>query len=165
MASFRVEPGILDKLNKAAKQDGISLNTIVNQALGDYVNWDRPATKSGWIFLKQEIVKSLFVKLNDKEIQNLAIRLAKEIMKDTMLSMTGKYDLETWISITKNRSVKSNFHYQEIRDNGQTSIIIKHSMGLKWSLFHKWYYQQMIKELGLDVKVEYTDKTIVLNIR
>lgn len=103
-------------------------------------------------------------KLSEKEIKVFATRLAREVMKDTLLAMKGRFDLDTWIGVTKHRSVRSNFHYQQSSSNGKTSIIINHEMGLKWSLFHKWYYQKMLMDLGAKVTIDYTDKTIVLNI-
>jgi len=143
----------------------IVLNVLVNQIFENYVDWDRPAIKSGWVFLKKEVAKATINKLNEKDIQPLATRLAKEVMKDTLLAMKGKLNLETWIAITRNRSMRSNFNYQQSSKDGNTRIIINHEMGLKWSIFHKWYYQKMIKDLGAKVEVDYTDKTIVLNIR
>ena len=143
----------------------IVLNVLVNQIFENYVDWDRPAIKSGWVFLKKEVARATINKLNEKDIQPLATRLAKEVMKDTLLAMKGKLNLETWIAITRNRSMRSNFNYQQSSKDGNTRIIINHEMGLKWSIFHKWYYQKMIKDLGAKVEVDYTDKTIVLNIR
>ncbi len=156
---------ILEKLAKASREDMIVLNVLVNQIFENYVDWDRPAIKSGWVFLKKEVVKAIINKLNEKEIQSLATRLAKEVMKDTLLAMKGKLNLETWIAITRNRSMRSNFNYQQSSKDGNTRIIINHEMGEKWSIFHKWYYTKMIKDLGAKVTVDYTDKTIVLNIK
>lgn len=138
---------------------------LVNQIFENYVDWDRPAIKSGWVFLKKEVIKAMMDKLDEKEIQVLATKLAKEVLKDTLLAMKGRFDLETWIGITKHRSIRSNFNYQQSSKDGITSIIINHEMGLKWSIFHKWYYQKMLKDLGAKVTVDYTDKTIVLNIK
>lgn len=163
--TFRIDPQILDKLAKASKEDKIVLNVLVNQIFENYVDWDRLAVKAGWIFLRKEIIKTMIDRLSEKEIQVLATKLAKEIMKDTLLAMRGRFDLDTWIGVTKHRSERSNFHYQQSNKDGQINIIINHEMGLKWSLFHKWYYQKMLKDLGAKVTVDYTAKTIVLSIR
>jgi hypothetical protein len=110
------------------------------------------------------MLRVMMSRLDEKEIKKLATRLAKEVMKDTLLSMRGRLDLDTWINITRQRSERSNFHYQQSTKDRKTSIIISHEMGLEWSIFHKWYYQKMIQDLGARVTVDYTDKTIVLNI-
>ena len=138
---------------------------LVNQIFENYVDWDRPAMKSGWVFLKKEVAKATINKLNEKEIQVLATKLAKEVMKDTLLAMKGRFDLDTWMAITRHRSTRSNFNYQQSSKDGNIRIIINHEMGSKWSIFHKWYYQKMLKDLGARVTVDYTDKTIVLNIK
>ena len=103
--------------------------------------------------------------LSQNEIRKIALGAAKEVMKDTLLAMTGKINLETWLAVTRYRSTRSGFHYQQTSRDNQVSIIIKHGLGLKWSIFHKWYYLQMIKDLGRSATCDYTDKTIVINIR
>ncbi len=138
---------------------------LVNQVLEDYVSWNRAAAKSGWILVREEIMKSLVNHLDEKEIQTLAVHSAKKVTKDTLLAMRGKYDLESWLAVTRYRSTKSGFQYQELKKKSEISIIVKHQMGVKWSLFHKWYYQQMIKDLGRTASTEYTDKTFVLKIK
>ena len=163
--SFRIEPGILEKLGKAAKEDHTTLNSFVNQVLSDHAYWDRSAKTAGWILMKQEIVRSMLDSLSQNEIRKIALGSAKEVMKDTLLAMTGKYDLETWLAVTRYRSTRSGFHYQQTSRDNKVSIIIKHGLGLKWSMFHKWYYLQMIKDLGRSATCDYTDKTIVINIR
>lgn len=143
----------------------IVLNVLVNQIFENYVDWERPAIKSGWVFLKKEVAKAMIDRLNEKEIHALAVKLAREVMKDTLLAMKGRLDLDTWMAITRYRSTRSNFNYQQSSKDGNTRIIINHEMGLKWSIFHKWYYTKMLKDLGTKATVDYTDKTIVLNIK
>lgn len=163
--SFRVEPDTLEKLDLASKEDNISLNTLVNQVLASYVSWERPAIKAGWVTIKEEVVKSIIDMLTENEIKRIAVNSAKNVTKDTLLSMTGRYDLRTWLAVTRHRSERSGFHYQESRKDGQIDIIIKHNMGLNWSVFHKWYYNQMLRDLGYSTIIDYTEKTIVIAIK
>lgn len=163
--SFRIEPITLYGLDKVSAEEKISLNTLVNQVLSDYINWERAAVKSGWILVRPEMMKSLVNKLDEKEIQRFAIHLAKQVTKDTLLAMRGKYDLQSWLTVTRYRSIKSGFQHQELKKKGEVSIIITHGMGLKWSLFHKWYYRQMIRDLGRSAAIDYTHKTLVINIK
>jgi hypothetical protein len=163
--SFRLDPSIIEKLNKAAKEDRITLNALVDQVFDSYVIWDRTAAKSGWILIKKETARSFFDTLNEKKIARLGVRAAKIVMRDTLLSISGKINLETWLLVTKHRSVRSGFAYQESWENNGIRIVITHGMGTKWSLFHKWYYLQMLKDLGRKADVEYTANTLAINIK
>jgi hypothetical protein len=87
------------------------------------------------------------------------------VTKDALLATSGKYDLEDWLTKTRYRSTKSGFQYQKLKKKGELSVIVKYQTWSKWLLFHKWYYQQMIKDLGKTALTEYTDNTIVLKIK
>ncbi len=162
--SFRVDPHIIDELNEAARDDRITLNALVDQVFYNYVTWDRKA-RSGWILIKKETLRSLIESMDEKKIARLGVRAAKIVMRDTLLSFSGKIDLESWLLVTKHRSVRSDFAYQESRDRDEIKIVITHGMGPKWSLFHKAYYMQMLKDLGRKTRVESTDNTLVIEIK
>jgi hypothetical protein len=163
--SFRLAPRVIDKLNKAAREDRITLNALVDQVFDSYVTWDRTAAKSGWIVIKKETLRSFVDGMDEKKLARLGVRAAKIVMRDTLLSISGKIDLETWLLVTKHRSVRSGFAYQESWDDGKIKMVITHGMGSKWSFFHKWYYLQMLKDLGKKADVEYTPNTLVINIK
>ncbi|MDE1725727.1 MAG: hypothetical protein KGH89_00490 [Thaumarchaeota archaeon] len=164
--SFRVDPHVIDGLNKAAKDDRITLNALVDQIFDNYVTWDRKATKSGWILVKNNVLKLFIENIDEKKIARLGIRAAGIVMRDTLLSISGKIDLESWLLVTKHRSMRSDFAYQESKSNDDgIKLVITHGMGLKWSLFHKWYYLQMLKDLGKKADAEYTANTLVINIK
>lgn len=163
-ATFRIEPNILKDLVSESNQHVISLNALVNQILRSYVRWEKQASKSGWILMQKKVIKSIIEELDEKTITKIAIPLAKEVMTDTLLSMHSKVDLDGWISVTKDRSEKSSFGFQEIRNNGKTKLIITHNMGLKWSIFHELYYKQMLRDLGYSATFDYTKNTLLINI-
>ena len=163
--SFRLDPQIIDKLSKAAKEDRITLNALVDQVFDNYVYWDRMSIKAGWLLVKNEVLKLFIESLNERTLKRFAIKAAKIVMKDTLLSISGRIDLESWLLVTKYRSVKSNFVYQELRSEGEIKIVITHRMGSKWSLFHKIYYLQMLKDLKRKASVDSTANSLVIEIK
>ena len=162
--SFRLDPHVIDKLSKSAREDKITLNALVDQVFDNYVNWDRMSTKAGWLLVKNDVLKLFIENLNERTLARLATRAAKIVMKDTLLSFSGKIDLESWISVTRYRSLKSNFVYQESRTDDMIKIVITHGMGPKWSHFHKIYYMQMLKDLGRKASVYSTANSLVIEI-
>ena len=164
-ATFRIDPSILKKLATESNQRVVSLNSLVNQILRGYIRWEKQASKSGWILMHKKVMKSFMEELDEKTISKIAAPLAKEIMIDTLLAMHSKVDLDGWISVTKERSERSNFEFQEIRNDGRIKLIITHDMGLKWSVFHESYYKQMLSDLGHLATFDYTKNTLVINIK
>ncbi len=120
---------------------------------------------AGWILVKNDVMKLFTDSLSKNTLKKLAARAAKIVMKDTLLSISGKIDLESWLLVTKYRSVKSNFVYQELRSAGKIKIVITHGLGPKWSFFHKIYYMQMLKDLGRKASVDSTPNSLVIEIK
>ena len=164
-ATFRIDPNILKKLRTESNQHVISLNSLINQILAGYITWEKQASKSGWILIHKKVIKSFIEELDEKTISKIAAPLAKEVMTDTLLNMHNKVNLEGWISITRERSIRSSFDFQEIYNNGKINLIITHNMGLKWSIFHMSYYKQMLHDLGHLSTFEYTKDTLVISIK
>ncbi len=162
--SFRLAPYIIDKLGRAAKEDKISLNALVDQIFDNYIYWERIAAKAGWILMKNQVLRSLMEKVDEKTLAKIAKSAAKQVMKDTLLSFSAEVDLESWLFVTKQRSLKSNFVYQELRRDGKTKIVITHNMGKKWSFFHRIYYEEMLNDLGVKSTTEATSNTLVIKI-
>ena len=163
--SFRLDPHVIDRLTKAAREDKITLNALVDQIFDNYVIWDRKAAELGWVLVKNDVLRLFIEDLNEKKIARLGIRAAKIVMRDTLLSIAGKIDLESWLLVTRHRSERSNFSYQESQGQDLIKIVITHRMGIKWSVFHKWYYLQMLKDLGRKATVDYTANTLVIEIK
>jgi hypothetical protein len=163
--SFRLDPQIIDNLYKAAKEDKITLNALVDQILDSYVYWDRRSTKAGWILIKDDAVKLFINSLSEKTLEKLGKRVARIAMRDTLLSIYGKVDLASLLLTTKYRSIKSNFTYQEFHYADKINLVITHGMGPKWSFFHKVFYMQMLKDLGRKASVSTTANTLIVDIK
>lgn len=161
--TFRLESASLDKLKAKANQDRISLNTLVNQIIVGYAEWDLTAISAGWMVIPKNIMKKMIAKLSDKEIEQLGKETFGE-MKGIALFMTNKSDLESFFSIVRTRSKKSGFQLKEVMDSNKTTFIIQHDLGAKWSLLSKILYEELLHSIEKRVTFETTDNTIVINV-
>ena len=55
-----------DKLKAEAKIEGLPLNAMVNQILSEYLQWDRTATKAGWVVVLSDVLKRMMNELDEK---------------------------------------------------------------------------------------------------
>jgi hypothetical protein len=161
--TFRLESTSLDKLKAKAKEERISLNTLVNQVIVGYVEWDLTAVSAGWMVMPKGIIRKMLAKLTEKEVEQVAKETFSEV-KDIVLFMTNKNDLEGFFSVLRIRSKKSGFQVKEVSDNNKTTFIIQHDLGAKWSLFAKTFYEGVLHSLEKKVIFEITENTVVINV-
>lgn len=161
--TFRLESAALEKLKSKAKEERISLNTLVNQVIVGYAEWDLTAISAGWMVMPKFIMKKLFAKLTEKEVEQIAKETFSEV-KDIVIFMTNKNDLEGFFSVLRARSKKSGFQVKEIAENNKITFIIQHDLGIKWSLFSKTFYEEVLHSLEKRVAFETTENTIVINV-
>ncbi|MBI5698677.1 MAG: hypothetical protein HZC29_09435 [Thaumarchaeota archaeon] len=161
--TFRLESASLEKLKSKAKDERISLNTLVNQIIVGYAEWDLTATSAGWMVMPKFIMKKLFARLTEKEVEQLAKETFSEV-KDIVIFMTNKIDLDGFLSVLRVRSKKSGFQVKEIVENNKITFIIQHDLGIKWSLFSRTFYEGVLHSLEKRATFEITENTLVINV-
>ena len=163
-ASFRINTPTLDNLKKISKDQKLSLNTYVNQIFDSHVNWDVHASEIGWIVMLKSALMELVKYVDNETIIKIAKNLAESGAKEIALSMRGKYGVEEWISILKDRAKSSGFSIKEYNENNNTKLVLHHEMGEQWSLFFKTYYETVFFELGSKIKTEHTENAVLIEL-
>ena len=74
--------------NKAG-QDDISLNTLFNQVLKRYVEWDIYEAKAGMVPLSKPVVKDLFQRLSREDVMKMTKDVAKSAVYDIAFIYEG----------------------------------------------------------------------------
>ena len=160
----RINKNTLNKIRSYAKSENITINSAINQLLSHAVDWDIVASKTGWIPIPKDILVSYFDKLDDAIIMEIAEESGKHVPKDMLLAMRGKVDIKEWISILRSRAKASGFHFSEIEEDDHVQFVMKHDMGIKWSIYFLTYYKSSFKTLGCEVECNITNNTISYNI-
>ena len=162
--TFRLNSLVLDKLSKRADLQKTSLNVLVNQIMQNYVEWDADSIKAGWIPTQRTILTKLVDTLDEKTISDVAKQSAKASGKDSILYMYGKYNLENVLTNIRASAQRSGFSIKEYEENENMEIVIQHELGWKWSIFFKFYYQEILHEINQRVIFDYTDTSLVINL-
>ena len=162
--TFRLNSSVLDKLSKRADLQKTSLNVLVNQVMCNYVEWDVDSIKAGWIPTQRTILTKLIDTLDEKTISDVAEQSAKSGGKDSILYMYGKYNLENLLKNIRTSAQRSGFSIKEYEENRNLEIVIQHDLGWKWSLFFKFYYQEILHEINQPVIFDYTDTSLIINL-
>ena len=162
--TFRLNSSVLDKLSTRADLQKTSLNVLVNQILQNYVEWDADSIKAGWIPTQRIVLTKLIDVLDEKIILDIAKQSAKSVGKDSILYMYGKYNLENLLTDIRASAQRSGFSIKEYEEDQNLEIVIQHDLGWKWSLFFKFYYQEILHEINQRVIFDYTDTSLVINL-
>ncbi len=160
----RISKQTLDKLRSYAKAESTTLNSAINQLLSHAVDWDIVASKTGWVPIPKDILMSYFEKLDDKTIIEVADASGRNVPRDLLLAMRGKFDVKEWVSILRSRAKAAGFHFSEILEDDHVKFVMKHDMGAKWSIYFQTYYDSAFKALGCEVEFSMTNNTISYKI-
>jgi hypothetical protein len=161
--TFRFPTKEYNTLKKIAKNEKISLNTLVNHITSRFLEWDMIVQKSGWIIFHKNIMKEILQCVDDDKLTEIAEHAA-EYLKDLTLLMSGTTDLESCLEMLRNKTMNSGFVIIESEHENNRRMVFQHDMGRKWSSFYKTNYERMLVDLGHPVKCEITNNTLVLDI-
>ncbi len=161
--TFRLQSDVLENLKKKAKHDKVTLNTLVNQLIADYFEWDLTAIEAGWMVMPKTTVSKALEMLGQDEIRSLADAEYLET-KDMFIFMKGKDDEQSFLSILRINSEKSGFRLRELEMDGKTTFIIQHDLGRNYSLFCKNLYETIMHNYGVQVKFETTNHSLIMSL-
>jgi len=145
--SFRLESHILDKMRSESESQGISLNVLANKIFSRYVEWDMFVSKVGMIPIAKPIVNALFQKLSEQETIDLAKQIGQDIVSDIAIFMKGSMDVDSFVSWFVTRMKISDFEMNHTVKNSTNNYIIKHDLGINWSLYHKTVLQLIFNDV------------------
>lgn len=145
--TFRIDESILNVLKEESERKDISLNTLVNHVLKQYVDWDMYAAKAGMIPIAKPVVSALFDKMTPPEIIELASKVGQSAIHDIALFMKSRMDLQSFLSWFEMRMKNSSIELSHKAENSIQTYVIKHDLGYNWSLYHRTLLQLMFNQI------------------
>lgn len=162
--TFRIDAEKLQKLRSESSENQISLNTLVNQIIASFVDWDMIVSKAGWELIPKDISKALLDATSEDTLKKVAEATA-QTSKETRLMLTGVDDLDSFYATMRYRIKKSGFVLREYDEpDGTKKFAIQHEMGLNWSIFHKEYFERIIRDFGHKVEIEISTNSLMMKI-
>jgi hypothetical protein len=162
--TFRLDSEKLQKLRGESQENQISLNTLVNQVIASFVDWDMVVSKAGWELLPKDILKELFGAIDEETLKKIASKTA-DTSKDARLMLTGVDDIESFYATMRYRIKKSGFVLREYDDpDGSKRIVVQHEMGLNWSMFFKEYNERILNSFGYKADIEISINSVMMKI-
>jgi hypothetical protein len=152
--TFRLGTEYFDKLQQEAASQGISANSLMNQVLKDYFEWNIFQRKIGFVPLVKPVIKEIFDNMSKEQVIQIA-NIAKEEGANALYFMKGRMDLDCFLSWFEDRMKNSSTEVSHTFDNSSRihTYVIKHDVCQKWSIYLKEIIEHIFDEI-LKRKVE-----------
>jgi antitoxin component of RelBE/YafQ-DinJ toxin-antitoxin module len=95
--SIRIDDDVDRVLKEDAESIGISVNSLISMILTKYIEWDRLASRYGFVSMTKEELRSILNSIDRDKLAVAAEELGSEIPKSLMLSWFKEYNLETFL--------------------------------------------------------------------
>jgi predicted transcriptional regulator len=159
--TFRLDEDLIERLRIESKNREISTNTLVNQALKRFLEWDMYQTKIGLVSINRPVFVEVFGKFTQKEIIAIASKVGKNEVRDIALFMKGKIDLDSFMSWFEMRMMNSSVQVSHSIEKDSHTYVMKHDLGKNWSIYHKTILELIFDEvLGKKLNVKYNKNMI-----
>jgi hypothetical protein len=163
-ASFRIDDSLLEALLVESESKQISLNTLVNQVLREYIDWYANAPKVGYMIVRKSLMSAMLEEFNEDDIRQLA-RITSKQSREINLLFASEYNIDTALKVIEYKMRMSGYVYRkEIRDN-QYVYVIEHGMGPKWSLYLAELFAAEFQEVKHQAEFERLDQVIAFKVR
>jgi hypothetical protein len=162
-ASFRIDDSLLDALAEDSNRKQISLNTLVNQILREYIEWYANAPKVGFMIVRKSLMSAMLEKFNEDQVRRLAILTAKQ-SREINLLFTSEYNLDSALRVIEYKMRLSGYVYRKDIQNNQYVYTIEHGMGPKWSLYLAELFAAEFQEVNHKAEFEKLDNLLAFRV-
>ena len=163
--TIRIDSDLDKTLAEIAAEERISVNSLINNALRKYSEWDVFAIKFGVITNFTVAAKKFIECQSDDQVKELGKWLGKNALKEFIIFWRKSLDVEGALKSIRILGGTGNYLYEEYVNNGHRIVVCKHDLGSKWSLYYESMFKSLFEDsLGIKVATDCTEDQIVLNI-
>ncbi|MDE1857757.1 MAG: hypothetical protein KGI26_01645 [Thaumarchaeota archaeon] len=148
-ASFRLDESALKAIQEDAKKQNVSVNTVLNQLVLTYANYDRPMKRFHILKLPTSSFVHILQAATDEAIIEAGKSAGKDVPKTYIQAKWGELTAQNALEYLKATADYTNlFEYSEVVRGGKVSVTLSHDFGAKGSLFLQRYVQAIFEPLG-----------------
>jgi hypothetical protein len=148
-ASFRLDEGALNALQEDAKKQSVSVNTLLNQLVLTYANYDRPMKRFHMVKLPASTFRHLLEAATANTVSEAGHATGDDVPKTYIRAKWGELTVQNALSYLKITADHTNlFEYSEVVRDGRINVTLSHDFGAKGSLFLQRYVQAIFEPLG-----------------
>jgi hypothetical protein len=163
--SFRIDESASKAVEDEAAAQDISANTLVNQILKQFAEFDRFANKIDTVKLSGSILRSILDNIEPDKIVQVAKSAGSSIPQAFVMSKTGRVELNSLLEFIRSSAQYAHqYEFNETIDTRGRSITLVHDLGLNWSIFLVHYVTAMLELVGTSPKIEMSDRSVTFTL-
>lgn len=161
--SFRLDEAALAVLEEEARQRNISVNTLVNQLLLTYTNFERHFAQYPMVRLSSTFLGWLLEGVTDAYAKDLGQRVGENLAQAGILSRHGSLSLESVLANLRMMGEYSGaFTFKEVHRPGRTTVTLFHKWGRKGSIYWGHYLLACFELVHLHPKLTTTEHSVTV---
>src|SRR5208337_1704808 len=154
--TIRFERELDDVLQAISRHEKMAVNAIVNRAVRRYVEWDMHAERFDIVEVSPTLLIALMTHTQVDEARMLGRTMTKDVILPSIEDMFGEFTFENIVEFLRRYSTYARrFHFEDRADGLKHVVLIRHSLGLKWSAYYAGVIDGILVD-ALGIKVEQT---------
>ena len=146
-SSFRLEKEVFAEFKRHAKQEGITVNSLVNKIMKEYVEYIALAPATQVIPYPSPIIVKLLKNSTEAQIRKIAQSHVKEHFVENLLLLKNEVSVDSFLAAAQNWCDASGFPYSVREKNGTTNFTVRHNNGSRFSILLGEIVKCQIEEL------------------
>lgn len=163
--SFRIDEPALRAVEAEAASQNVSSNTLVNQILKQFAEYDRFARRINTVKLSTATFRSLLSAVDAERVIEVAKGSGSSVPQALATAKKGKVDLESLMDHVHYLTTYAHLCEMSETVNAHGHVVtLMHDFGLNWSIFLVHYITAMFGLIGMSPKLEMSDRSVTFTI-
>jgi hypothetical protein len=162
--SFRIDDSSVRAVETEAAAQSVSSNTLVNQILKQFAEFDRFARKINTVKVSSTVFRGILSAGDVDKIIESAKQAGSSIPLAFATSKNGRIDRETLTDHILSLATYAHlFEVSETTSANGYVVTLTHEFGLNWSIFLVHYITAMFAHIGASPRLEMTDTSVTFS--
>ena len=163
--TFRISEAAFKALQEDAKRQNVSVNTLVNQIVLAYTNFDRYIKKLHLIKVSRPTFRRVLEASQDAAIIEAGQQAGNDVPKLLILAKDGVLNVDTALAHLRSLAEYGNlFEYSESSSGRNMVVTLAHELGPKGTLFLAHYIQTLFENADAQPSFTLGDNSVILEL-
>lgn len=163
--SFRIDESASIAVEKEAVSQNVSSNTLVNQILKQFSEFDRFARRINTVKLSSSVFRGLLSEVDSEKVIEIAKTAGSSIPQAFATTKSGKVDVQSLVDHIRCLAMYAHlYEFSETVDSRSQLFTLVHDFGLNWSIFLLHYVNAMFEQIGISPKVDMSDRSVTFTL-
>ena len=164
-ASFRLDSDSLEKLRKESEDNDLSLNQLLNQVIGNHVNFRSVTKSAGFMTIPKPVLKRIIGKFSEDEAREIGREHAEKDAESILCMLRNEFNVDDFLDTVEYWVKDSDFPIRHDVKNDIHKYVIQHELGKNWSIYMAAFIIQTIEKMTQrKVESRITDNTLAFTV-